>query len=450
MSYSNGIITAPIAASDPYFVLGVGKTSTGYDVGYACSNKHGKINKYSKNKPYKSTKIEMLTSTDKVNLNYGMSTFNFSLSTLASADNLNGSFVWSQWSAPTGGTECFRLSDFDGYNNNAIPFIESIELFNSETEGDLPIVTNGNDDGREYGYYGRINFNVNADLKLTDFWTSMGQYISNYYLTLIIGANISGLDNSHSYFAQSEKTIEEAVNSGDALMQVYLDTSGSNFKSTIANTNNGKNIVVLAFAKKWTNVGDTSLLSPQMWDNSIKFYKYNDTYATIGDGGEGGQPVGYIVYGHMYLGTNTPYIEIYQYDSENIGIYYSQGNYPRLVMTSGQIANGILASLQFDYRIRKSDGSGSLIQGSASFTTTELIASNTQDQTFVDGPAGINGFVGLINKTFFGTPGEYIANVKISVAHVANSSAQSISLQSDGQYQGLSTDWQTITFTYNG
>lgn len=422
----------------------------GTDIGYIVVNSN--INKYSKHKPYRSNSTSELTDQNKKDLNYGMSTFNFVLSTLASADNLNGSFVWSQWGKPRGlaYNERFRALDFNGYNHYAIPFIESIELFNSETEGKLPIVTNGNDDGREYGYYGRINFNVDADLKLTDFWTSVGQYISNYYLTLVIGANISGLDNDYSFFAQSEKTIAEAVNSGDASMQVYLNTSSQEFKNVIANTNIGKNIVVLAFAKKWTNVGDTALLSPQMWDDSIKFYLYNDTYATIGDGGQGGQPTQFIVYGHMYLGTNTPYIEIYQYDSENIGIHYSQGNYPRLVMTSGQIANGILASLQFDYRIRKSDGSGSLIQGSASFTTTELISSNTQDQTFVDGPEGINGFVGLINKTFFGTPGEYIANVKISVAHVANSSAQRISLQSDGQAQGLETEWQTIRFNYNG
>lgn len=446
MPVSNGIFSKPIRLKEDLANF-FGLTA---NLGYIIVN--GNINKYSKHKPYRSNSTSELTEQNKKDLNYGMSTFNFVLSTLASEDNLNGSFVWSQWGKPRGITynERFRALDFNGYNHYAIPYIESIELFNSESGGKLPIVTNGNDDGREYGYYGRINFNVNADLKLTDFWTSVGQYISDYYLTLVIGANISGLDNAHSFFAQSEKTIAEAVNNGEASMQVYLNTSSQDFKNTIVNTNIGKNIVLLAFAKKWTNVGDTDLLSPQMWDNSIKFYLYNDTYATIGDGGQGGQPTGYIVYGHIYLGTNTPYIEIRQYDAENIGIYYSQGNYPRLVMTSGQIANGILASLQFEYRIRKSDGSGSTIQGSASFTTTELISSNTQDQVFVNGPEGINGFVGLINKTFFGTPGQYIANVKISVTYVANSSAQRISLQSDGQGQGLETEWQTITFNYNG
>lgn len=36
MAYANGKITAPIAASDPYYVLGVAAPSSGWDVGYIC------------------------------------------------------------------------------------------------------------------------------------------------------------------------------------------------------------------------------------------------------------------------------------------------------------------------------------------------------------------------------------------------------------------------------
>lgn len=413
---------------------------------------NGNINKYSKHKPYRYNTRSELTEQNKKDINYGMTTFNFDLSTLASAANLNRSFVWEQWGKPRGNTynEPYRGLDFDGYNHYAVPFITGIEMYNSESGGKLPIVTDGQSDDRQFGYYGKITFDNNADLKLTDFWTSAGQYITDYYLTLIIGANISGLDNDYSFFAQSEKTVGEAVSNGDTSMQVYLDTTSQKFKEAIVNTNIGKNIVLLAFAKKWSSVGQNAVLSPQMWDNSIPFYLYNDTYATIGDGDEGGQPVGYIVYGHMSLGTNTPYIEIKQYDSNNIGIFYSQGNYPRLIMTSGQIANGILASLKFDYQIRNSDGSGGTIQGGVSFTTTELISSNTQNQVYVDGPSGVTGLVGLINKSFFGNAGQYTAQVRISVSYRANSSAQSISLRSDGQLQGIQTEWQTITFNYNG
>ena len=45
MGHSNGKITAPVGLdSDVYPTLGIGPTSDGYDLGYACANTHGKIN----------------------------------------------------------------------------------------------------------------------------------------------------------------------------------------------------------------------------------------------------------------------------------------------------------------------------------------------------------------------------------------------------------------------
>ena len=45
MGHSNGKITAPInLAGDVYATLGIGPTSDGYELGYACANTHGKIN----------------------------------------------------------------------------------------------------------------------------------------------------------------------------------------------------------------------------------------------------------------------------------------------------------------------------------------------------------------------------------------------------------------------
>lgn len=48
MAHSNGVITAPVGIdADIAPVLGVGS----YDLGYLCSNAHGKINKWSYIKP---------------------------------------------------------------------------------------------------------------------------------------------------------------------------------------------------------------------------------------------------------------------------------------------------------------------------------------------------------------------------------------------------------------
>ena len=52
MGHSNGKITAPVGLdSDVYPTLGIGPTSDGYELEYACANTHGKINKWSKKKP---------------------------------------------------------------------------------------------------------------------------------------------------------------------------------------------------------------------------------------------------------------------------------------------------------------------------------------------------------------------------------------------------------------
>lgn len=47
----NGIIIAPINAEDPYRVLGVGQYNGWWDIGYICSNEHGRINMWSRYKP---------------------------------------------------------------------------------------------------------------------------------------------------------------------------------------------------------------------------------------------------------------------------------------------------------------------------------------------------------------------------------------------------------------
>lgn len=51
MSYSGGKITAPVEIWDPYTALGVGRPSTGYNLGVLISNHYSLINKWAKFKP---------------------------------------------------------------------------------------------------------------------------------------------------------------------------------------------------------------------------------------------------------------------------------------------------------------------------------------------------------------------------------------------------------------
>lgn len=134
----SGIINPPISVSEPYKTLGVGTRSKGWDVGYICSNLHGKINPYAKFKTvidpdmfasnnargtywYRSSKYYSATqpcgiSVTKLGNNVG--------ERITSA-NIAKRVEWREsYNPPTGGTASpFRLADFNGYNHlEDIPF----------------------------------------------------------------------------------------------------------------------------------------------------------------------------------------------------------------------------------------------------------------------------------------------------------------------------------------
>lgn len=107
MGHSNGKITAPVGIdADIAPVLGVGS----YDLGYLCSNAHGKINKWSKIKPVKYATLAELTAAQLKSVAYGMTY------TIDTAWNV----IWA-YEPPTGGDSApFRALDFNGYNHNAV------------------------------------------------------------------------------------------------------------------------------------------------------------------------------------------------------------------------------------------------------------------------------------------------------------------------------------------
>lgn len=124
MSYSNGTITAPISASEPYNVLGVSKLSSGYDIGYICRNDHNKINKWSRHKPIRFETFGKLTDTQASYVSWG-------LDIKKGANNTDYETVKQTWEylSPRGGSsEPYRLGDFDGYDHNATPFISGVGM----------------------------------------------------------------------------------------------------------------------------------------------------------------------------------------------------------------------------------------------------------------------------------------------------------------------------------
>lgn len=116
MSYSEGKISAPIAASDPYMVMGVGTYNGGYDIGYICSNQHGKINKWSLYKPVRKAKVAELTDADYYSVDFGYNIPSYNNYSSMKAGVTNG---WSYLPPQGGDSSPFRLTDFNGYNHRA-------------------------------------------------------------------------------------------------------------------------------------------------------------------------------------------------------------------------------------------------------------------------------------------------------------------------------------------
>lgn len=134
MGNQNGIITWPVnPETDVYRVLGIGPTENGYEVNYACSNKHGKINMWSRRKPvHYQNALEPDRTTQwwkgsqgKCGLNVPSTNYIGSLPSLFTADRKNG---WS-YEPPRGGLASpYRIADFDGYMHDAQPPISSWDI----------------------------------------------------------------------------------------------------------------------------------------------------------------------------------------------------------------------------------------------------------------------------------------------------------------------------------
>ena len=129
MAHSNGKITAPVGIdADIAPVLGVGS----YDLGYLCSNAHGKINKWSKYKPVRYADMAI---NDKLDTWWkGDNNANCGLNVNVNGDVL-GSYKDNSayaYDPPRGGDkEPFRALDFNGYDHNAEVFLRTRVLKDS-------------------------------------------------------------------------------------------------------------------------------------------------------------------------------------------------------------------------------------------------------------------------------------------------------------------------------
>lgn len=131
----NNTLTTPLSVKEVYTLLGVAPRSNGYDIGYICSNLHEKINHYARFKPIRYPQLTPLENyqfkgTDEAQssyMYYGLKPTNpVTGAVTSSTPNLihNASLTYYP---PTGGEDQpYRLSDFNGYNDDAHPIPNAV------------------------------------------------------------------------------------------------------------------------------------------------------------------------------------------------------------------------------------------------------------------------------------------------------------------------------------
>lgn len=213
MSYSNGKITAPISASDPYMVMGVGQYNGVYDVAYICGNTHGKIKKYAKYKPVKvNTQID-ITDTQRNGVRWGLT-----IPLRQMADIIKSS-PWV-YNPPVPGTNWCRLTDFIGYNHNAIAPIK----VNMPTE----LKTNGSN-LENYLFTPTVGINTNAGTAWDSATCLSVQNVfdgyMNYYPTVILYYAAG----ERYYIKSADKTLQNYINSNQLTIPVIINISDTPF-----------------------------------------------------------------------------------------------------------------------------------------------------------------------------------------------------------------------------
>ena len=247
MANNGTIITAPVQVTDVQTVLGETKS----DVIGLCSS--AKINNKSRFKPYNFGGV--LAPIDKNEWDKAIKAQNFGMVPTYFVTQTNGASYtnpattakdayWKQWQAPQGGEhQPYRLGDYNGYNKSAVPCINRLEI--QGLYSNTPCFTVGND-SRRTPISALLHLNTSADIPLGDFHEHYKTTdFKDYYLTLLIGPNVSGLGNG-CIIAQSQNTIG---NSG-AVAVVSLDTHVTSSVADEMRINSKKVIMVATLMPK--------------------------------------------------------------------------------------------------------------------------------------------------------------------------------------------------------
>lgn len=192
MSINGGMVSAPIGLHELASMLG-----SALDVASVCSS--GNINKWAKYKPVRVNKPGDINDTDRANANQGFDLANTDFR-INGIDELkakyvsNADFSWPYLPIRPG-TDWSRLTDFDGYNQNALPPLSLVntEIIWDNSQTTLQELSVTSFFRLKSGYFGPP-VNMQLCLDEFEFGQSVGTGFSNLYLALVVftAPNVSG------------------------------------------------------------------------------------------------------------------------------------------------------------------------------------------------------------------------------------------------------------------
>ena len=260
MGHSNGKITAPVSLhADVYPVLGLTKTVT-YDTGWVCSNSHGRINKWSKKKPIRYAQPGELTdaqfkgtTADNVQgIYYGLK--------VASQAGLLGQLHSVNWDylPPRPGTDWCRLTDFNGYDHNAVPTL------NGMYTGGNPCYYN-----TERNFTVSITYNKSSNTTGVDIAdmlpVNVAEDVGNYYPCILIGSYARVLYNTNISSSTEVEPTYTPLRYNNAWQQRFFAhvsdlpgvKDGTTYQCTVFLIRKVYQAGIFDFRTAWVNVADT-------------------------------------------------------------------------------------------------------------------------------------------------------------------------------------------------
>ena len=225
MSYSNGIISAPVTIDDVKAALG----ESSNDLATLCKSKN--INIWSKYKPV-SKKVNFVSDTitsdknawtakDKngwwIGNNNGLNDSAFNVNILNSFDDINNKAIW-EYIVPNGGYNSpFRLSDFIGYNSDDFD-----DYYNPIHFSGFPDTIY--DDGAYHlsFYYGDEPNHINQTINVTDIINIVSAYSKDLYPAICI-YNKTRKQIRYISAEQSYKLNINNVSYADLFYEFYVD-----------------------------------------------------------------------------------------------------------------------------------------------------------------------------------------------------------------------------------